>query len=105
MTIPSETRASRMAAKCSGSVLTSTPSKSKITAFIGIANADCNLMSRLLIQLAAALLLLIFLWRAFRFAMGLRWGRVQREQARRDEEARGRRVVAELPARDEIGRA
>jgi len=57
-------------------------------------------MSRLLIQLAAGLALVVFLWSAFRYAMGLRWGRVQREEARRDEEVRGRRVVAELPARD-----
>jgi hypothetical protein len=57
-------------------------------------------MTRILIQLAAASALLVFLWSAFRYAMGLRWGRVQREQARRQEEARGRRIIAELPSRD-----
>lgn len=57
-------------------------------------------MSRLFIQLAAAAAFLIFLWRTFRFTMGLRWGRILREQARREEEARGRRIVAEIPARD-----
>jgi hypothetical protein len=50
-----------------------------------------------LIQLAAALLLLAALWLTFRFAMGLRWAKVQREEARRAEEGRGRRLVAELP--------
>ena len=32
--------------------------------------------------------------------MGLRWAKVSRESARRDEEGRGRRIVAELPTSD-----
>jgi hypothetical protein len=51
----------------------------------------------MLLQIAAALALLAGLWVMFRFAMGLRWAKVQREQARREEERLGRRVVAELP--------
>ncbi|HET8647612.1 MAG TPA: hypothetical protein VFO85_19090, partial [Vicinamibacteria bacterium] len=43
----------------------------------------------------AALLALLF-W-AFRLAMGLRWAKVEREQARRRQLETGRRVVAELP--------
>jgi hypothetical protein len=48
-------------------------------------------------QVAAALLLLAALWMVFRFAMGLRWAKVQREEARAEQERQGRRVVAELP--------
>jgi hypothetical protein len=51
----------------------------------------------MLLQIAAALALLAGLWMVFRFAMGLRWAKVQREEARREEERQGRRVVAELP--------
>lgn len=46
--------------------------------------------------LAVAALLLGLVW-LFRFAMGLRYAKVRREQDRRDEEAKGRRVVAEVP--------
>lgn len=51
----------------------------------------------MLIQVAAGLLLLALLWMLFRFAMGLRWAKVSREQARQQAEAQGRRVVAEIP--------
>jgi hypothetical protein len=51
----------------------------------------------MLLQIAAALALLAGLWMIFRFAMGLRWAKVQREQALREEERHGRRLVAELP--------
>ena len=51
----------------------------------------------MLIQLAAALLLLAVLWMVFRFAMALRWAKLQREEERAEEERRGRRAVAELP--------
>jgi hypothetical protein len=57
-------------------------------------------MSRIPVQLAAAAVLLVFLWRAFRLAMGLRADRLHREQGRRAEEAQGRRVVAEIASRD-----
>lgn len=46
---------------------------------------------------AAVLVLLAGLWTLFRFAMGLRWAKIQREAARAEEERRGRQVVAELP--------
>ena len=51
----------------------------------------------MIVQLAAALLLLAALWIVFRFAMGLRWAKLQREESRAGEERRGRSVVAELP--------
>ena len=51
----------------------------------------------MLIQLLAGVALLAALWMLFRFAMGLRWAKVSREGARREAEARGRRVVAEIP--------
>lgn len=50
-----------------------------------------------LIQVAAALALLATVWRLFRMAMALRYAKVVREEARAVEEARGRRVVAEIP--------
>lgn len=53
-----------------------------------------------LVQIAAALALLALLWRLFRMAMGLRYAKVAREEARAAEEARGRRVVAEIPDGD-----
>jgi hypothetical protein len=56
----------------------------------------------LLIRLAAALALLAFLWLVFRFAMGLRWAKLQREQARAEGERRGRRLVAELPQAESV---
>jgi hypothetical protein len=52
------------------------------------------------IRTVALLAFVAFLWSLFRLAMGLRWSKVSREGARQEEEARGRRVVAELPAAD-----
>jgi hypothetical protein len=52
------------------------------------------------IKIAALLALLILLWSLFRLSMGLRWAKVSREGARKEEEARGRRIVAELPTAD-----
>ena len=49
------------------------------------------------IKVVAGLALLAFLWTAFRLAMGLRWSKIERDRMRRDEETRGRRVVAEIP--------
>ena len=51
----------------------------------------------MLIQILAGLLLVAVLWTLFRFAMGLRSSKVAREEARAEAEARGRRVVAEIP--------
>jgi hypothetical protein len=51
----------------------------------------------MLIQLLAGLALLAAVWMLFRFAMGLRWAKVSREEARSEAESRGRRVVAEIP--------
>jgi hypothetical protein len=51
----------------------------------------------MLIQLLAGLVLLAVLWTLFRFAMGLRWAKVTREEARARAESGGRRVVAEIP--------
>ena len=57
----------------------------------------------MLIQLLAGLALLAALWMLFRFAMGLRWAKVSREEARQAAESQGRRVVAEIPlAGDEL---
>src|SRR5258706_12512757 len=52
------------------------------------------------IKLAALLALLALPWSLFRLSMGLRWAKVSRESARREEEDRGRRIVAELPSSD-----
>ncbi|HUG55410.1 MAG TPA: hypothetical protein VMR21_17520 [Vicinamibacteria bacterium] len=52
------------------------------------------------IKVAALLALVLLLWSIFRLAMGLRWAKVSREGARREEEARGRHIVAELPTAD-----
>ena len=52
------------------------------------------------IQILALLALAALLWWLFRLAMGLRWAKVSREGARSEEEARGRRVVAEVPTGD-----
>jgi hypothetical protein len=54
----------------------------------------------MILQIVAAAVLLVFLWSLFRFAMGLRWAKLSREEARASEQARGRRVVAEIPQRD-----
>jgi hypothetical protein len=51
------------------------------------------------IQVAAGLLFLGFVWIMFRFAMGLRYAKVVREQARGAREGDGARVVAEIPWR------
>src|SRR5215470_9658168 len=57
----------------------------------------------MLVQVLALAILVFVLWTVFRFAMGLRWAKVSREDARATEQARGRRVLAELPvAEDEI---
>jgi hypothetical protein len=52
------------------------------------------------IKTAALLALLALLWSLFRLSMGLRWAKVSRESERRKEEARGRRIVAEVPSPD-----
>jgi hypothetical protein len=52
------------------------------------------------IKTVALLALLALLWSLFRLSMGLRWAKVSRESARRGEEDRGRRIVAELPTSD-----
>jgi hypothetical protein len=55
----------------------------------------------MIIQILALLALVLALWTVFRFAMGLRWAKVSREDARAAEQARGRRVVAEIPVSDD----
>jgi hypothetical protein len=55
-------------------------------------------LTRTLVQAAAAVAVLVFLWKAFRMAMGLRAERLFREGTRRAEEARGHRVIAEIPS-------
>jgi hypothetical protein len=50
-----------------------------------------------LIQAAAGVFFVLLLWRAFRFAMGLRAARIFREEERQAFLSRGQRVVAELP--------
>jgi len=55
------------------------------------------------VQVVALVALVLVLWTVFRFAMGLRWAKVSREDARAAEQSRGRRVVAEIPVSgDEI---
>jgi hypothetical protein len=54
----------------------------------------------MLVEILAALALTVLLFHLFRFAMGLRYAKVQREEARAAEEARGRRVLAEIPLSD-----
>ena len=49
------------------------------------------------LQVAAALVLAAFLFSMFRYAMALRAAKVARQSWREAEEARGRRVVAEIP--------
>lgn len=51
------------------------------------------------VQFAAGLLFLAFVWMTFRFAMGLRYAKVAREEARGAREGAGARVVAEIPSR------
>ena len=55
----------------------------------------------MIVQVLALLALVLALWTVFRFAMGLRWAKVSREGARAAEQARGRRVVAEIPLSDD----
>ena len=55
----------------------------------------------MLLQVIALLALVLVLWTVFRFAMGLRWAKVSREDARAAEQAGGRRVVAEIPVSDD----
>jgi hypothetical protein len=50
-----------------------------------------------LVRIVAGLALLAGLFVVFRFAMGLRWAKLQRERARAAVERDGRRIVAELP--------
>jgi hypothetical protein len=54
----------------------------------------------MLIRLAALLFLLFVLFQIFRLAMGLRHAKRARERARAEEEARGARVLAEIPLSD-----
>src|SRR3989442_14784347 len=55
----------------------------------------------MIIQVLALLALVLSLWTVFRFAMGLRWAKVSREDARAAEQARGRRGGAEIPLPDD----
>ena len=50
-----------------------------------------------MIRALALAILLATLFVVFRFAMALRWAKRAREKARDAEEARGRRVIAEVP--------
>jgi hypothetical protein len=50
------------------------------------------------IQVAAGAVFLAFVWMLFRFAMGLRYAKVVREEARGAREGEGARVVAEIPS-------
>lgn len=55
----------------------------------------------MIVQLLAGLAFLAFLWMLFRFALGLRYAKVVREETR---EAQSGRVVAEIPsAAGEVG--
>jgi hypothetical protein len=54
----------------------------------------------MLIKLLAGAALVLFLFRLFRFAIGLRLAKLAREAERAAEQARGRRVVAEIPLDD-----
>jgi hypothetical protein len=51
----------------------------------------------MIVQALAILLFLVVAFWLFRLSMGLRWAKVSREEARVREEARGRKVVAEIP--------
>jgi hypothetical protein len=50
-------------------------------------------------QVLAGLVFLAFVWMVFRFAMGLRYAKVAREEARGAREGQGVRVVAEIPSK------
>jgi hypothetical protein len=56
----------------------------------------------MLLRVLAGILLVLFLWALFRFAMGLRAEKRLREERRRAEESAGRRVVAEIPLENEM---
>jgi hypothetical protein len=56
----------------------------------------------LVVQLAALLVFLFVVFHLFGYAMNLRQAKRTREREREAEEARGRRVVAELPLEDGI---
>jgi hypothetical protein len=58
-------------------------------------------LARFALQVAAAAALLLVLWTLLRFALSLRYAKAAREAARRVEEDRGRRVVAEIPLADD----
>jgi hypothetical protein len=51
----------------------------------------------MLVQILAGIVFIAFLFSLLRFALGLRYAKVAREEARREQEDAGRRVVAELP--------
>jgi hypothetical protein len=51
------------------------------------------------IQVLAGLVFLAFVWMLFRFAMGLRYAKVARAEARGAREGQGVRVIAEIPSR------
>jgi len=51
----------------------------------------------MIVQALALLAFLVVVGAVFRFAMGLRYAKTAREEARAAEEAKGRRVVAEVP--------
>ena len=55
-----------------------------------------------LVQLAVAAAFLVALWKSFRLAMGLRAAALARAADRSAEEARGRRVVTEIPQGGEV---
>jgi hypothetical protein len=50
-----------------------------------------------LLAIAAGVALVVVLWRAFRFAMVLRYSKLEREASQRRVEAGGRRIIAEIP--------
>lgn len=54
----------------------------------------------MVLELLACIALVLLLWSLFRLAIGLRVAKLSREEERAAEEARGRRVVAEIPQGD-----
>jgi hypothetical protein len=56
----------------------------------------------MLVRLLALAALLALLWSLLRFAMGLRFAKLSREEQRRALEVRGHRVVAELPLEEGV---
>ncbi len=51
-----------------------------------------------MLAVAAGVALIVVLWGAFRFAMALRYSKLQREASLRSVEAAGRRIIAEIPS-------